>query len=205
MRHERQHGHQAGEKEAQRWRRKKTALSAEAQVIALQEQYDFKTFAVKRGEAEQAETPEQAGGGRSPNPWRLPAGFLPAIVHGHPAAPVDLMEKPVHDDEQNDDREQAGDGLQGQGRDAIGKIFHDAHGDEPGDQRGDESDARAGDDRLAVRLAFARHAGGDGCENQDAFQALAENEHADVQNRRRRAGIGHGRIRVTTRSDALPD
>jgi hypothetical protein len=59
---------------------------------------------------------------KSPNPTAnaasifrrlaLPANFLPSIMHSDPAAPINLMEEPVHYYQEDNDREQSGPGLQ---------------------------------------------------------------------------------------------
>src|SRR5882724_64233 len=77
-----------------------------SQIVTLQKQNDFKSFAIKRSESEQAQSPEQ----------RLFSDFVAvaekrfaaAIVRSDPAAPVNFVEEPVHDHEQHHDGEKSG-------------------------------------------------------------------------------------------------
>jgi hypothetical protein len=79
------------------------------------------------------------------------------------------------------------------------------HGDEPGDQAGDECDTRADSNRPAMRAFRTGHARGDGRENENAFESLAKNQNADVEECDSRARVGLRRIGRAVRSESLPD
>ena len=116
-------------------------------------------------------------------------------MHRDPAAPVDLVEKPVHDHEEDDDREEARRRLEIEGGDARGEVADDADGDEPGDERGHEAEADADGDRAAIDLVRPDHAGRESREDEDALKALAKHEDRDVERgggcaRARSRGIG---------------
>src|SRR5207253_5138184 len=74
--------------------------AAETQMISLQKQDDFESFAIKRSESEQDQSPEQ----------RLFPDFVAiaqqrlaaAIVLADPAAPINFVEEPIHDHQQDD-------------------------------------------------------------------------------------------------------
>ena len=107
--------------------------------------------------------------------------FAAAIVRPDPAAPINLVEEPVHDHEQHDDREQSGGGLQIQRGDVVGERAHDADCDHPGDKCRDEGERGSPGDRPPVGPRGADHAGGDRREDENAFEPFAEDEHADVE------------------------
>ena len=96
-------GDETGEAEAEE-RAFEDDAPAKAQVIGLQKEDDFEAFAVKGGEPEQDQTPNEArvceALASAPLVRRV---FAPAIVRPDPAAPINLVEEPVHDDEQDDD------------------------------------------------------------------------------------------------------
>src|SRR4029453_5626490 len=86
--------------------------AAQAQIVALQKQHDLESFTIKRGESEQDQSPPEMPLGNFDCLRTLEQRFTPAIVRANPAAPINLVEEPVHDHEQNDYREQSGCGLQ---------------------------------------------------------------------------------------------
>ena len=100
---------------------------------------------------------------------------------------------------------EAGRGLSGQRRHALSQLAHDADGNEPGDERGAEGDGCAQRHRPAMHFLCADHARGNGSENQDAFKALTENEHADIEKRNRWTGVRSHRVRRPMSGDSLPD
>ena len=126
-------------------------------------------------------------------------------MRANPAAPINLVEKPVHDHEQDHDCEEPGGGLQVERGDVVDERVHDADGNHPGDQGRDEGEPRAPGNRAAAGAAGARHARGDRGDDENAFEAFAENEHRDVECGNGRAGIGGGRIGRATDGDSLPD
>ena len=65
---------------------------AQAQVVALQKQHHFKSFAIKRGESQQDQTPPQTASGRSRSDF-CEERFPPAVVRPNPAAPINLCGK----------------------------------------------------------------------------------------------------------------
>src|SRR3954467_1455734 len=101
-------------------------------------------------------------------------------MRANPAAPVDLVEEPVHDHEQHQDCEQSGCGLQVESRNAFTELAYESSGDEPGGQRGDESESGTGPNGAPMGLGRTGHAGGDSGKDQDAFQAFTKNQNADV-------------------------
>ena len=102
------------------------------------------------------------------------------------------MEEPVHDDQQDDDREQPGGGLEVEGGDVVGEAFDDADGDEPGDQGEGEGAGGAGGDRPLVGAFGARHVRGDRGEDEDALEPLAEDQDGDIQHARPEVPSGQG-------------
>ena len=126
--------------------------------------------------------------------------FAPAIVRPDPAAPINLVEEPVHDDEQHDDGEEACGGLQVECGDVVGQCAHDADGDHPGDKGGEKGEPGAPGDRPAEGAAGAGHAGGDGGEDENALKAFAKDEDADVEYRQRRGWCWRGWDRASRRS-----
>ena len=123
----------------------------------------------------------------------------------NPAAPVNLVEKPVHDHEQNDDREQTRRRLQIERRDVVAQLAHDADRDKPRHQTGAKRNRGADRNRPAMLTFRAHHARGDRGENEDAFQPFAENKDADIEKSRRWISARAQRIRVALRGHALPD
>ena len=126
--------------------------ATQAQIVALQKQDDLESFAIKRSEPEQDQSPPETSLRNFDCVRTFEQGFTAAIVGANPAAPINLVEEPVHDHEQDDDRKQSGCGLQIERRHVVAERAHDAHGDEPGDQAGAKCEA----------CAQARPAG-DGC------------------------------------------
>jgi hypothetical protein len=131
------------------------------QVIALQKKNDLEAFAVERCESEQGESPQDPGLRRFGIGRGLNEIFLLPRMHRDPAAPVNLMEKPIHDHQEDHDCQEAGCGLQVQGRDVFRQILDDAGRDKPGDQGCDETDADARGDGAAINLLGAHHADGE--------------------------------------------
>jgi len=73
----------------------------------LQEQDDLKPFAVNGREAKEDEAAEH----RPPGGRRLQEILLSPVVVLYPSGPVNLVEEPVHDDQQDDDGEEPCDRL----------------------------------------------------------------------------------------------
>ena len=73
--------------------------SAQSQIIALQKEHDLEAFAVKRGKAEEEQSPLYA----PPRDFRgvriFEQFFSAAIVRTDPASPINLVEEPIHDHE----------------------------------------------------------------------------------------------------------
>jgi hypothetical protein len=204
VRDERQHRDNAGEKYAEQ-RPLQNRPAAELQIIRLQKKNNLKAFAVKRGEAEQHQTPHQFAFGNFRFVRTFEQVFLVAVVHGDPAAPVDLVEKPVHHHEQNHDCKQSRRGLQIQGGNVCLQIADDADGHEPGDQCADARTGRAKDDRAALHRAFTAHARNDGGQNENGFESFTKDQNAYVQDRGRRARVRGGGIRVAPGGQTLPE
>ena len=125
-------------------------------------------------------------------------------MRANPAAPINLVEKPIHDHEQDDDGEQAGRGLQIQRRHAFRQLADDSDGDEPRDQCRDEGESRAQCDRPAMRLLRSGHARRDRGQDENAFQSFAKNEHADIEKRHRRIRVRLERIGRAVCGERLP-
>src|SRR6202000_2712829 len=143
-------------------------------------------------------------GGCGPVFGALQKRALAFVVQGDPAGPIDLVEEPVHDDEEDDDGEESGGGLDVERVDALGQVVHDTDGDEPGEEGGESGDADAGGHRAPIGLTGLDHAGGDGGENQDALQPLAEDEDGDVQDPGEGAALISQGIGIAGGGDALP-
>jgi len=132
-------------------------------------------------------------------------GFAAAIVRADPAAPINFVEEPIHDHQQDDDCEQSGGGLQIERAHIVAQRIHNSDRDEPGDQGCAKCDAGADCDRAPMCALCAGHARGNRGEYQNAFQSFAKNENADIEKRNRRARVRLGRIRRAMRGDTLPD
>src|SRR5665213_667118 len=204
MRDERQHRDDAREEKPEQGADQNNFF-AQLQIIRLQEQHHFKTFAVKRRETKQHQPPFQTARGNFRFARAVQKFFFVAVMHRNPAAPINFVKKPVHHHEQYHDREQSRRRLQIQRGNALAKIADDAGGDEPSEQSADARARRADDDGPPLRRAFASHAGEDRSQNQDGFQAFAENQNRNVHHRRRRTGVRRGRIWISLSGDSLPD
>ena len=123
----------------------------------------------------------------------------------NPAAPINFVEEPVHDDEQHDHGQQSGRRLKIERRDVIAQRTDDADRDEPRNQCCAETDSCADRHRPPMRLFRSRHARRDRRQNENAFQSFAENQHADIEERDRRAGVGPQWIGRPLFRHALPD
>jgi hypothetical protein len=114
------------------------------------------------------------------------------------------MEEPIHDHEQHDHGEKSGRGLQIERAHVVAERTDNSHRDEPCDQCRDECDPRADCDRLPVRAFRAGHTRGDRRQHQNAFEAFAKNENADVEKRHRWTRVRLRRIRGAVCGHALP-
>ena len=99
----------------------------------MQEKHDLESFAIKRGESEQDQSPLQT----RPRNFRGGAigeqRFSASIMGTNPAAPINFVEEPVHDHEQNDYGEKAGGRLQVERGNTFGHLPHDSDRDAPRD------------------------------------------------------------------------
>src|SRR5881296_1891457 len=130
-------------------------------MITLEEKDHFESLAIEGSESEQNQSPAQtriAGCG-------VKQRFAPAIMGPNPAAPVNFVEEPIHDHKQN----------------VLAQLLHDSDRDEPGHKGGEESDRRSRHYRFAIIAPRTSHAGGDGSENENAFESLAEYENTDIE------------------------
>src|SRR5437588_12592179 len=108
-------------------------------MITLEEKDHFKSLAIKGSESEENQSPAEtriAGRG-------VEQRFAPAIMGANPAAPINFVEEPVHDHEQDDHREQSGRRLQMQGGNVLAQLLHESDSYEPGHKSGEECDRRA--------------------------------------------------------------
>ena len=131
--------------------------------------------------------------------------FPPSIVGANPTAPINLMEKPVHDHEQYNDGDQAGGGLEIKRGDTIHKRADDADCDEPGDERCAEGNTRPQRHRASMGLPGACHARGNRGQDQDTFKAFAKNEDSDIEERDRWASVWTHWIGGAVFGEALPN
>src|SRR5438132_10862040 len=146
-------------------------------MVTLEKKHHFKSFTIEGSEAEENQSPAEtriAGRG-------VEQRFAPTIMDTNPAAPVNFVEEPIHDHKQDDHCEQSGRGLQMQGRNVLAQLLHDPDSNEPRREGGEERDRCARHDRFAIIAARAGHAGGDGSEDENAFESLAENEDAYIE------------------------
>ena len=102
-----QDGYQSCEHNAQQ-RAFQHYAAAQPQIIALQKKNHLESFAVKRSESEQDQSPPEMPLRNFDRARIFQQRFPPAIVSANPAAPVNLVEKPIHDHEQNDHGKQSG-------------------------------------------------------------------------------------------------
>src|SRR5438477_2098825 len=170
-------------------------------MITLEEKDHFKSLAIKGSESEENQSPAEtriAGRG-------VEQRFAPAIMGANPAAPVNLVEEPIHDHKQHNHCEQSGRGLQMQGRDVLAQLLHDSDSDEPGHKGSEEGDRRARHYRLAIIASQAGHTGSDGGQDKNAFESLAENENTDIEGGDGGGGVSLQRIGRTVGSDPLPN
>src|SRR5262249_6664157 len=107
LKDERQHRDDRRERDTEQ-RALQNNAAAEPQMIGLQKENDLKAFAIERREAKQDQSPQQ----RSLRGFAAVSVFKQAlaatIVRADPAAPINFVEEPIHDDQQYHDREQAG-------------------------------------------------------------------------------------------------
>lgn len=181
--------------------------AAELEIVSLQEENDLEAFAVEGEEAEEGETAPEGGAGDAGVVAISLAQemLLLAGVHHDPAAPIDLVKEPVHDDEQHENGQQAGGGLEIERGDAVAEAGEDADGDEPGDGGGDEAEAYARHDGAAVALVLADHTGHDGGEDEHTLEALAEDEDRDIEHGGVAAGALRGGVGRAASGHALPN
>ena len=176
---------------------------AEALAQALQEDHDLEALAVDGGEAEQAEAEQRGARERAVAAIGRAEQPAPAlVVVGDPAGPVELVEEPVHHEQQHDDRGDAGGRLHRQA--VAAEHADDPDRQEPGRDRGQQREPPADGDGLAVGAVGAEEARGDRRQHEDRLQALAEDEHAAVDHRGRGAHLV-GRIgRVGRAAASVP-
>ena len=179
----------------------RTVVDPAVMTQVLQEEHDLEALAVDGGEAEQREAEQEP-----PSCARRPLELAPAPVVGrYPARPVDLVEEPVHDDEQNRHRQQPRRGLDVESRPAERSDHPDR--EEPRRDRRRERNRRTARDRAAQPTVGADEARGEGGEHEHRLQPFTEDEQGAVDDDRAVAqvGSGGGGIGHTVRSgDRLP-
>jgi hypothetical protein len=166
----------------------------------LQEDHDLEALAVHRREAEQPEA-EQQPAGAEPVLGRQQRAAA-AVVMGDPTGPVDLVEEPVHHDEQDDDRRDPGRRLHVEP--AVPEQPDEPDGDEPRAHRREQRDHAADSDRAAVDAVAAEEARGDRGQHEDRLEPLAEHEHRAVDHRGRAAHVRARRARVGRAAGCVP-
>src|SRR5207248_2580027 len=95
--------------------------------------------------------------------------------------------------------------LQMQSGNVLAQLLHDSDGDKPGHKGGEESDGGAGHHRFAIISPWPRHTGGDGSQNENAFESLTENENTDIERGDGGGGVRSQRVGRTVGCDSLPD
>src|ERR1043166_2141092 len=111
-----------------------------------------------------------------------------------PAAPINLVKEPIHDDEEDDNGKQSGCCLEVERRHIIAQRTDDSDSYRPGDQSCTEGKTRPDANRASMHLPCARHACGDCCENEDTLKTFAEYQDSDIQACDRRTGIRPSRV-----------
>src|SRR5436190_5728712 len=122
-----------------------------------------------------------------------------------PAAPINLVKEPIHDDEEDDDGKQSGCGLEVKRRHIIAQRTDDSNSDRPRDQSCTEGKTRPNANRASMYLPCTRHACGDCCENKDTLKTLPEYQDSDIQACDRWTRVRSSRVGCALFSDALPD
>jgi hypothetical protein len=145
-----------------------TTVSANP-IATPSEEDDLEALAIHRGEAEQCKTQQCALGARAAD--EAPAR---AVVRGDPAGPVDLVEEPVHHDEQDGDGEQSRRSLNVEAGAAEGADRDDR--EEPRCHGRGECDAGAGGDRSSQRAVRPDEARRQCGEYEHRLEAFAKNE-----------------------------
>jgi len=179
--------------------------AAEPEVVALQKENDLKSLAIEGGKAEQDQSPPEMALGSLERVGAFEKGFAPPVVGPDPAAPVNLVEEPVHDHQQDDHRDQSGCSLEIQRPHVFAEGTDNSHGYEPGDNAAGKSQSSAEGNRAPVWPLRSSHACSNRSQHQNAFESFPENENADVEERDRRTGIGTHRIGCAVRGRALPN
>jgi hypothetical protein len=122
----------------------------------------------------------------------------------YPPSPVNLVEKPIHDDKQHHDGEQSGRGLQIESRHILAQRPDDTHRDKPGYQCCAECDGSAGGNRPAMRFFRPGHTRGDRGQDENAFETFSENENGYVEKCDRRTCVRPQRIGRAVLGCSLP-
>src|SRR3954471_24283828 len=125
-------------------------------------------------------------------------------MHGDPPGPVDLVEEPVHHDEQHDDREQSGRCLDVERWDILREAVDDADRDAPGEERRGKRHSGAGRYRALVGTPLAGHVCGNCCQDQDALESLTEHKDRDVEHARTKVTVPGG-VREAAGGEHLED
>ncbi|HUJ81914.1 MAG TPA: hypothetical protein VLW83_08520 [Candidatus Acidoferrales bacterium] len=90
------------------------------------------------------------------------------------------MKEPIHDQKQDENCQQPGRGLNGEGGNILAEVVEDAQSDIPGKKSCEESNPRTRSDRVSELLLRSPHARGNRGKDQDTLQTFAKDEHADV-------------------------
>ena len=99
-----------------------------------------------------------------------------------PAGPVDLVKEPVHDDEQDGDRDEAGGSLHVES--AAAERAEEPRGDEPRDHRDRQPNSDADPHRLGTDRVGAPEARKHGREHEDRLQPFPQHEQGAVEDDR---------------------
>ena len=159
-----------------------------AEPHVLEEEDHLEALAIDRGHPEQDQADHRRPRAVDPGSVEDPPAL--AVAVGDPAAPVDLVEEPVHHHQQHDHRQQPGRRLHGEA--AAAELAQHPGGEEPGDDGGREAGAGADRDRLPVGRAGADHAGGHRGQDEDRLQPLAEDQQPAVEDDGAVAEVGGG-------------
>src|SRR5438046_10562732 len=104
-------------------------------------------------------------------------------MRANPSAPINLVEEPVHNHQQNNDCQKPRGSLQIECGYVVAERADDAHCYNPRNQAGDKRHARTERDRLAMHAFGTWHTGSDGSPHTNASQSLSKNEKPDVEAR----------------------
>src|SRR5262249_35220350 len=138
----------------------------------LKEEDAFRSLPENAGETEDDQTEDLSGRAADEDAAAV-------VVLGDPLGPVDLVEKPVHDEEQDANGDEGDDRLKFLAVFAEGE--EDRSGEDEEDGGGGEGGEGADGKRTLVALVGADHARHQGGEDEDSLEAFAEDDGGGVE------------------------